>query len=102
MAGRRSVGNEDHPFRNLAFDTPERGLAKVGSDSDITTGPNPDQLHVLRVHRHRPDAGLVLGIVLADIDLLALLRRAAGVHDEAFRHWRGSERTTIIFQGFDH
>ena len=40
------------------------------------------------------DDGLILGAVLADVDLLALLGRPAGVHDEAPAH-----RAPIITRG---
>ena len=47
------------------------------------TGRNAGFLHVVGMHGDGADDGLVHGAVLADIDLLALLGRAAGIHDES-------------------
>ena len=52
----------------------------------LPPGRDADLLHVLGVHGQGAHDRLVLGVVLADVDLLALLGRAARVHDEALAH----------------
>ena len=42
----------------------------------------PSVLHVVGVHGDGVDDGLVFGVVLADVDLLALLGGAARIHQE--------------------
>src|SRR5437867_2755265 len=80
---RRAIRYEDHPFRDLAFDAPEGCLTKFRSNSHIGARPDTNRFHIIRMHRHRPDDGLIFRTVLTNIDLLSLLRCAARVHDEA-------------------
>src|SRR5262245_18963880 len=78
-AGWRAVGDEEHPERDVAFLALERGLAVLRADAEGRPGGDAERLHVLGVHGQRIDNGLVLRVILADIDLLALFAGAARI-----------------------
>jgi hypothetical protein len=66
----------------------EKTLAGLGSDPDGSSWEDSDLPHVVWVHDQGGDESPVFGVVFANVNLLALLRRAARVHDEAARrHW---------------
>jgi hypothetical protein len=66
----------------------EKTFPGVGSDPDSSSREDSDVSHIVWVHNQGADESLVFGVVFANVDLLALLRRAASVHDEASgRHW---------------
>ena len=52
-------------------------------------------LQILRIHGKRGDDGLIFGVVLAHVDMLALLGGAAGVHDETLASHYNSGRMGI-------
>src|SRR5207245_390625 len=56
----------------------------LGPDPNGAAGLDPDRLHVLGMHVQGAHDGLIRRVILADVDLLPLLGRAARVHDEAF------------------
>src|SRR5262249_37234566 len=56
----------------------------LGPDPDGPPRGDPQGLQVLGVQGQRAHDRLVLVVLLADVDLLALLAGPAGVHDEAF------------------
>src|SRR5205823_5023887 len=60
-------------------------------------GGDAQLLQVLRVHRQGGDDRLVLGVVLADVDLLALLAGAAGDQDEPPSH-RAASRGNSFYE----
>ena len=62
----------------------EMGLLRP-SGAASRSGRDTELLHVIRIHGHGVHDGLVLVILLADIDLLALLGGAAGIQKETFR-----------------
>src|SRR6266571_3326908 len=99
MAGRRSVGDEDHALRDLSFHASEDGLAILGPDTHAAAGLNPHSLHVFGMHVQGAHDGLIFGVILAGVDLLALLGRAARVHDEAFAFHRMPFRPTSCRDG---
>src|SRR5437762_12075120 len=99
MARGRSIRNKDHTLPKLAFHASKGRLAILRTNPDIAARLNPDGLHVLRVHGQRADNGLILRIVLANVDLLPLFRGATGVHDEALLFHSGSPRPC---DGCDH
>src|SRR5712691_13410888 len=88
MAGRRSIGDEDHARGDLPFHASEGGLAALGPNPNGATGLDPDRLHVFGMHVQGAHDGLIRGVILADVDLLALLGRAARVHEEALAFHR--------------
>src|SRR6516164_7122491 len=89
-ARRRPVGNEDHTDGNLPFLALESRFAVFGSNPNGTSSGDPQALHVVRMHRDGIHDRLVLGVVFADVDLLALLAGAGRIHDEALiRHLSG-------------
>src|SRR5580765_1906676 len=81
-ACRRSVGNKDHPLRNLALNAFEGGLPPWGFDANGAPRRNTDLLHVLGMHVQGPDGRLVIRVILARADLLPLFRGAAGIHEK--------------------
>jgi hypothetical protein len=66
----------------------EKTLTGVGSNPYGSSRDDSDVSHVVGVHDQGADESLVFGVVFANINLLALLRRAARVHDKAPRHDR--------------
>src|SRR5262249_40287410 len=83
-ASRRPVGDENHPPGDLPLLAPEGGLATIlRPDPDGPPRGDAPRLQVLRVNPQRAPGGLVVVVVLADVDLLPLLARAPRVHDEA-------------------
>src|SRR5262245_51935862 len=87
-AGWGAVGDEDHSQRDLPLGALEGGLAVRGPDPDAPARGHAYRLHVLGMHGHRAHDRTVLGVVLPDVDLLALLGGATRVHEEALaRHW---------------
>src|SRR5262245_3296277 len=72
--GRRSVGNEDHAPGHLPFLAEKRRLAPVlRPDPDGPARSDPQGLQVLGVQGQSAYDRRVLTVVLADVDLLALL-----------------------------
>ena len=70
------------PQRDFAFLALECGLAVLRADPDGSPGDDAKRFHVIGVHDQGVHDGLVLGVVLADVDLLALLAGPAGIHQE--------------------
>src|SRR5262249_54321625 len=81
-SGARTIRDEDHARGHFPLAAPERGLAVGRADPDCSPRGHAHGPHVVRMHGQGADDGLVLGIVLADVDLLTLLGRATSVHEE--------------------
>src|SRR5438094_6779458 len=101
MAGRRSIGDEDHALWHLSFHASKGRLAVLGPNANAVPRLDPDRLHVPGMHGQGVHDGLILHVILPDVDLLPLPGRAARVHDEAlFIHITTSRsagfRKTII------
>ena len=58
-------------------------VAGIKINARAMLGGDAEGFEVLRVQGQDAHNGLVLAVVLADVDLLALFAGAAGVHDEA-------------------
>src|SRR5205823_3778627 len=78
-AGWRTISDKKHPLGHFALLAMKGGFAEIGSHPDLSPGRNSQGFHVFGVHRQCVDNRLILGAVLAHIDLLSLLGRAAGV-----------------------
>jgi len=84
----RAIRDENHPWGDFSVRASENTLAGRGSDPDGTSWKDSDRSHIVWVHDKGADESLVFGVVFANVNLLALLRRAARVHYEPpGRHW---------------
>src|SRR5262249_15502289 len=76
------VWNEDHTGRNFSLLALEEPLTGLGAHAEGVARRDSLCLHVVGVHYQGINQGQILGVVFADVDLLALLGCAASVHDE--------------------
>jgi hypothetical protein len=77
----------------------ENTLTRVGPDPNGPSRDDSNVFHIVGVHDQRADERLVFGVVLANVNLLALLRRATRIHDEApGRHHANPRRWTVTME----
>ena len=86
--GGRAIRDKDHSWRNFSLLALEQAFAGVGADSNGSARFDSSLFHIVSVHDQRGYQGQVLGAVLRDVDLLALLGRASRVHDETLARHR--------------